>query len=167
MNAELEKIFDRAYEWFSAQLVREPYWHVEATGKRRPQWRYFRGDVEKQLPEGPGIYIAYGPNSDTPLYAGESAKLRQRVSYHFSESESARKGSTLKRALTTGEVVQVGPTYKAIRIKCVPVPFGRKEIETRFHLEHGINTKADRAYTAKRTRQIQNELGTGELDRSS
>ncbi|MDB4271784.1 hypothetical protein N9845_02640, partial [Akkermansiaceae bacterium] len=55
---------------------------------------------------------------------GESSNLRQRVEYHFSESATAKKDSTLKKTLKKNGLSADKPTHELIRFKYVEVPFG-------------------------------------------
>lgn len=141
MKTQLEGLPKVAFAWFLQELAKAPFCHVEPTGKGKGKWRYMCSDGSFRLPTHPGIYVVYPKEADEPVYAGEGGNLRQRVEYHFSESESAKKFSTLKKKLRKKGFSADAPTYELVRFKHVAVPFGRKELEELFHAQHGINTK--------------------------
>jgi DNA polymerase-3 subunit epsilon len=67
-------------------------------------------DVLETLPEGPGVYLFYGPNP-MPLYIGKSGNLRERVAAHFSSDYRSATDSRLSAEIrriefeaTAGEI---------------------------------------------------------------
>jgi len=122
MKAQLESLPKLVFDWFLAELDKAPFCQVESSGKR-----------SFKLPKDAGIYVVYLQEEDTPVYAGEASSLRRRVLFHFSEFESAKKNSTLKKKLKEKGYGVDAPTHELVRFKHVVIPFGRKEIETLFH----------------------------------
>lgn len=99
-----------------------------------------------KLPSTSGIYAFYSKTdwmySEKPLYIGEANNLRQRIKYHYSESPSAKREGTLKKALKKIFSPSVErATRDLVVFKYIEIPFGRKEIETLLHEEYQINTK--------------------------
>ena len=141
MRNQLEALPKIAFAWFLDELAKAPFGHVEPTGKAKGMWRYVSEERSSRLPIDPGIYVVYPKEADVPVYAGEGGNLRQRVEYHFSESVSAKKFSTLKKKLRKKGFRADAPTHELVRFKHVVIPFGRKELEGLFHALHEINTK--------------------------
>ena len=144
MTFKLESVKPDAYAWFKDQLSKAPHCSVRVATAGRRKFEFFRNGGVFRLPPNAGIYVVYAlsdQDCEPPIYAGESSNLRQRVEYHFSESATAKKNSTLKKTLKKNGLSADKPTHELIRFKYVEVPFGRKEIELMVHDEHGINTK--------------------------
>lgn len=144
MRQELEAFSKNAFAWFLNELADAPFCHVESTGRAKGKWVYVRDGCPFRLSTEPGIYVVYPKNELNPVYVGEGGNLRQRVEYHFSESESAKKSSTLKKALRKKGYSSHVATHELVRFKHVIVPFGRKEIEEFLHAKYEINTKEKR-----------------------
>jgi hypothetical protein len=144
MRNQLEKLPGDAFEWFLKELAAAPFCHVELAGKAKGKFRYVSEGRPFDLPVKSGIYVVYPKNAEEPIYAGEGSNLGQRVKYHFSESKSANKYSTLKKKLQKKGFPPGAPSHQLVRFKHVTVPFGRKEIEQMFHAKYGINTKERR-----------------------
>ncbi len=140
MKDQLNNLPLIAFDWFLGELETAPFCHVEPTGRAKGMVYLSEGE-RFRLPTGAGIYVVYPKEENVPVYAGEGSNLRQRVEYHFSESKSAKKFSTLKKKLLKKGFKIDAPTHELVRFKFVAVPFGRKEIEGLFHAKHGINTK--------------------------
>lgn len=144
MKLDLEEVARIAYKNFTAELDGAQFCHVESTNSRKGKWRYSRMGESFRLPKDPGVYVVYPLDSDEPIYAGEAKNLRQRVEYHFSESNSAKKYSTLKKSLREKGFPVNLPTCEIVRFKYIVIPFGRREIEELFHIKYGINTAEGR-----------------------
>ena len=141
MVGELDIIKARVVQWMHCHLRDCNICIATCEGK---YIKYSIGNKLIKLPTEPGIYAIYSKAdwmyTDSPVYIGETSNLRQRINYHFSESPSAKKGSTLKKALEKIKFKNK-PTCDLVCFKYVKIPFGRKEIETLLHERYNINTK--------------------------
>jgi hypothetical protein len=142
MIEELNSVKCKSIEWIHSHLRSCSICIATKKGKSS---EYTIGDKVIKLPTDPGIYAMYPKvdwmYNDTPIYVGEASNLRQRINYHFSESQSAKKESTLKKALLKLQFKRNKPTCDLVCFKYVKIPFGRKEIETLLHEHYSINTK--------------------------
>jgi len=142
MIDQLHIVKSSAVEWIHSHLRSCSICTATKDGNRT---EYAIGDKLIKLPTDPGIYAIYSKTewmyTDTPLYIGEASNLRQRINYHFSESQSAKRESTLKKTLHKLKFNTKIPTCDLVCFKYVKIPFGRKEIETLLHSHYNINTK--------------------------
>ncbi len=140
MHLSLQQIKLDATAWIDSLLPTLPFLVAIKDGGRRG-WQDASTKKLVTLPEAPGIYIVYPLTNDVPVYIGEASNLRRRLTYHFAESLSSNRASTLKKNLRRDGTYDDGPIAQICRLRYVEVPFGRTEIEEYLHTKFRVNTK--------------------------
>lgn len=110
-------------------------------GKRRTlTWRSEATGQAVSLPSEPGLYMVYLGGRQGPVYVGQTSNLARRLRYHFSESASSDKDSTLKKVLRQNGHSFDGPLGHHLRLRILPLPFGRTEAEEHLHRKYKVNS---------------------------
>ncbi len=130
------------------QLVEKVQFVYVSVGKGKKGGRNYpvfsKGDSNIDLPNSPGIYFIYKKGDTVPFYCGESANLNERLKYHFSDSKSAIKDSTLKNQFDDLKHRTLAAMSDMLSLKIIEVPISRKDVEEHFHKRFKINTGRDR-----------------------
>lgn len=105
-----------------------PIWRTEATGE------------VVSLPSEPGLYLIYLLGEQAPVYVGQASDLARRLRYHFAESASSDKSSTLKKVLRQNGHSFDGHLGVHLRARVLCLPFGRMEVEEHLHRTYKVNT---------------------------
>jgi len=140
MNTTLLTTKLAACKWADTLIPTLPFIIAVSVGGRR-QWQEQASKKIVTIPTEPGIYLIYPFTADTPVYIGEASDLRRRLTYHFADSASSHKESTLKKNLSRDGLWDgKGSIESCFRFRYFTVSFGRTEIEEHLHTTFQVNT---------------------------
>lgn len=150
MEEELIDIRRRCLAWVIDRLKKGPPISVRQDGKGR-RYHYLDSDDQKlTIPDEPGVYVFYSKHGDA-VYVGESDSIQRRMGDHCTGND---KGSVLRtrwapcwmKRLLSGEATTVSTrqfVHDKLRIKWIPLSFGRAEIEEDLKAEFNITKPED------------------------
>ena len=143
MNVTLLNTKLASCNWVDSLIPTLPFITAISVGGHR-LWHEQSTKKIVALPTEPGIYLIYPLSSDTPVYIGEASDLRRRLTYHFADSPSSNKESTLKKNLRKAGIWDRKHSIDSFfRFRCFTVSFGRTEVEEHLHVTHKVNTGKD------------------------
>jgi hypothetical protein len=143
MNATLLTKRRAACKWADKLIPKLPFIVAVSVGGRRQcrQWQKQASKKTVTIPTEPGIYLIYPSTDDTPVYIGEASDLCRRLTYHFADSASSHKESTLKKNLRRDKLWDGNRSIESsFRFRYFTVSFGRTEIEEHLHKTYQVNT---------------------------
>ena len=140
MQQTLQTTKTSATAWAESLVPTLPFIVALCVGSRRV-WQDTNSGQTIKLPASPGVYLIYPLTDDSPVYIGESSDLCRRLTYHFADSDSSNKESTLKKNLRRDGLSDGRPLHLCFRLRFIVLPFGRTEIEEHLHANHKINTR--------------------------
>ena len=139
MNQLLAKQKQQAIESVD-KLIPDLKFIVAVSIQQCRKWQEEQTKNFTSIPSDAGIYLIYPLGNGKPVYIGEASGLRNRLTFHFSDSASSHKESTVKKylkknALWDGKT----PIEKCFRVRFLVLSFGRLEIEEHLHQKYKVN----------------------------
>jgi len=140
MNALLAEQKKDALKWV-AGLIPDLKFIVVVSNQNRRQWQEELTNNAISLPSEAGIYLIYPMGSEMPVYIGQASDLRNRLTFHFSDSASSNNESTVKKYLKKYASWDGStPIGECFRVRFFVLSFGRLEIEEHLHQTYKVNT---------------------------